>query len=231
VQLVSSAQRALDRMAIWFGPMSGKLDLPIIEIPDGFGSQASLTSGIIQSAAAFRSRDAIGQLYHELSHLWNAPDLDVRSPRWNEGLASFLEDLLTEQLDGWKDRDARAHRYAAWFLQRFDRDSTNRRTPFIQYGEAAKTDWSYGVGYFMFSALYETVGPEGFNRALGGYYQKHGKTGGTTRQFSDFVIAQSPCDVKPLFDDWLYSAAWHERLINAKQLKDLAYPCTLRASR
>jgi hypothetical protein len=230
VQLVSAAERALERMATWFGPMSGKLNLPIIEIPDGFGSQASLTSGIIQSAAAFRSKDAIGQLYHELSHLWNAPDLDVMSPRWNEGLASFLEDILTEQLDGWKDRDARAQRYATWFLQRFNRDSTNRRTPFINYGEAGKTDWSYGVGYFMFSALYETLGPEGFNRALGGYYQKHGKTGGTTRQFSDFVIAQSPCDVKPLFDDWLYSSAWHERLSSAKQLKDLAYPCTSRAS-
>jgi hypothetical protein len=225
VQLASAAQQALDRMALWFGPMSGSLDLPIVEIPDGFGSQASLTAGIIQSAAAFRSKDAIGQLYHELSHLWNAPDLDVRSPRWNEGLASFLEDLLTEQLDGWKDRDARAQRYAAWFLQRFDRDSTNGRMPFIQYGEAGKTDLSYGVGYFMFSALYETLGADGFNRAVGGYYQKYAKTGGTTRQFADFVIAQSPCDVKPLFDEWLYSTAWHQRLGEAKQLRDLAYPC------
>ena len=231
VTLNLAAQRALVRMGEWFGPMGGKLDLPIIEIPDGFGSQASLASGIIQSAAAFRSNDAIGQLYHELSHLWNARDLDVRSPRWNEGLASFLEDILTEQLDGWKNRDARAQRYAAWFLQRFDRDSTNLQTPFIQYGEAGKTDWSYGVGYFMFSALYETIGREAFNQAIGGYYQKYRNSGGTTREFAEFVIGHAPCDVKPLFDEWLYSAAWHARLGKAKQLADLAHPCTPKATR
>ena len=83
----------------------------------------------------------------------------------------------------------------------------------------------------MFSALYETLGPEGFNRALGGYYQKHRRTGGRTRQFTEFVIAQSACDIKPLFDEWFHSTAWHERLSKAKQLKDLALPCTPRASR
>jgi hypothetical protein len=229
-ELMSAAQRALDRLARWFGPMGSKLDLPIIEIPDGFGSQASLAAGIIQSAAAFRGRESLGELYHELSHLWNAPDLDARSPRWNEGLASFAQDVLAEQLDGWKERDERAQRYAARFLARFERDTSNLRTPFIDFGAAGKTDLSYGVGYFMFSALYEMLGPDAFNRVMRGYYQTHRVSGGTTRDFADYVIGNAPCNVKPFFDEWLYTVAWHRRLAKAKSLKDLATACTVAAN-
>jgi hypothetical protein len=83
----------------------------------------------------------------------------------------------------------------------------------------------------MFSALYETIGREAFNQAIGGYYQKYRNSGGTTREFAEFVIGHAPCDVKPLFDEWLYSAAWHARLGKAKQLADLAHPCATKATR
>lgn len=48
---------ALDTPGQWFGPLPNMPDLPIMEIPEGFGSQASLTAGIILTADAFRGND------------------------------------------------------------------------------------------------------------------------------------------------------------------------------
>ena len=72
----------------------------MIEIPEGFGSQASATAGIILDASAFGDQAQLPQLYHELSHFWNPRDLDVPSPRWNEGLAMYLQYRLARELDG-----------------------------------------------------------------------------------------------------------------------------------
>ncbi len=67
-----------------FGPLAGAPALCVMEIPDRWGSQVSLASGIIQEAATLRERDPMPQSYHELMHLWNAPDLDNPIPRWKD---------------------------------------------------------------------------------------------------------------------------------------------------
>jgi hypothetical protein len=69
VMVAEAARNALHRLAAWFGPMAGQPDFAVMEIPDGYGSQADLGAGIIQTAGAFRDRRQLGQLYHELSHL------------------------------------------------------------------------------------------------------------------------------------------------------------------
>ena len=91
----------------WFGPLHGAPAFTIIEIPDGWGSQADVSS-ILQAAAAFRDPARLHEVYHEISHLWNAPSLDRPFCRWNEGLASFLEDLTQEKLGGAPALDKRA---------------------------------------------------------------------------------------------------------------------------
>src|SRR5215213_8110059 len=60
--MLSASIRGLDLLANWFGPMGDSLDLAIMEIPGGYGSQSSLVSGIIQDAAAFQSKERFGQL-------------------------------------------------------------------------------------------------------------------------------------------------------------------------
>ena len=83
----------------WFGPLKEEAGLTVIEIPDGWGSQADVTA-IIQTAPAFKDPSGYSRVYHELSHLWNVIPTDQPSPRWNEGLASFLAYLTAEELDG-----------------------------------------------------------------------------------------------------------------------------------
>ena len=102
----SAVAGAMARFSAWYGPLEHGGDLTVIEIPEGWGSQASLAAGIIETADAFRDRAQLPQLYHELSHLWNLPDRERPSSRWNEGLAMFLQWRVAAELDGWSGWDA-----------------------------------------------------------------------------------------------------------------------------
>jgi hypothetical protein len=114
-----------------------------MEIPDGWGSQASLAGGIIQVAGAFRDSDRMQELYHELSHLWNAVDLDAPSPRWNEGLAMFLQGRLAREIDGWDGESAALDRTAARLLERCGSGEPCGSVPLRHYGDEELTDYSY----------------------------------------------------------------------------------------
>ena len=219
--LLTSTQAALRTLAQWFGPRRGSASLTITEIPDGWGSQASLVGGIIQTASAFRDVAYRGELYHELSHLWNVRDTESPSPRWNEGLAMFVQHLLRERLDGWTGRAA-VHQWEFGRLTgALARDTALQHVPFIDYGKRAMTNYSYAVGDLMFATLYDLLGEAQFHALLGGYYQRFTR-GGSTRDFVTFVSGKAPRDLSAFFDDWMFTTRWTERLANAKSINDLA---------
>jgi hypothetical protein len=204
-----------------FGPLGVHPGLTVIEIPEGFGSQASLAAGIIQTRDAFNDPSQHRQFYHELSHLWNAPDLDAPSPRWNEGLASFLERRLAAELDGWSELDSSMEEAARGIVERFEENPSYQSTPFIDYGKASLTGLSYRVGMLMFYALYELTGPEAFDAAIGGYFRRHRTMGGTTEAFVEFFQESTSADLEGLFDDWLRTTHWVDRLREAGSVNAL----------
>lgn len=218
---LANAQSAIRLLTQWFGPQRTTLNLTIAEIPDGWGSQASLVGGIIQTASAFRDPARSGELYHELSHLWNARDTDTPSPRWNEGLASFLEGLLREKVDGWSGRLAAETRTLAWLQKRAAADSLLRIVPMIDYGRRAVTDYSYSVGELMFATLYDLVGEQQFNRIVGGYYQQFAN-GGSTRDFIAFARQSSSRNLDAFFADWILTPRWVAEVSRASSIGDLA---------
>ena len=207
-RLMANALAARALLAQWFGPQRGRATLTITEIPDGYGSQAHHVGGIIQTAAAFRDTTRMGELYHELTHLWNVEDSDVPSPRWNEGLASFLEGLLQERINGWQGRANYETRYLAWMKRRVVEDTILARIPFAEYGRRGMTDHSYSVGFLMFATLHELLGDTAFHRVLGGYYQR--APTGSTRELVDFARQTLGPDLGKFFDDWLFTTRWTE---------------------
>lgn len=215
-----NAQAAIRTLTKWFGPLHSEPRLTIAEIPDGWGSQANLAGGIIQTASAFRDTMQVGQLYHELTHLWNAVDRELGSSRWNEGLATFLEDLMQEQLNAWPGRKEHEQRRIAFLARQMSSDSSLRTVPFIDYGTHEMTGRSYTVGQVMFSALYNLVGETQFNRVIGGYYQQFAN-GGTTRDFVAFAKKSSSRDLSKFFDDWIFTTHWTGLLANAKSVDDI----------
>jgi hypothetical protein len=218
---MTNAQSALRLLSQWFGPLHTTFNLTIAEIPDGWGSQASLVGGIIQTASVFRDSSRSGELYHELTHLWNARDTDTPSPRWNEGLATFLEDLLRERVDGWSGRRESDSRRLARMQQRIAADSLLRIVPPIDYGRRSATDYSYSVGDLMFATLYDLVGEDPFNRIVGGYYQAFA-AGGGTRDFITFAKQVAPGKLDAFLEDWMLTPRWAAVIRGAASIGDVA---------
>jgi len=202
---------AIRTYTTWYGPLIENPRLVVMEIPEGFGSQASLSAGIIQTADAFRDRAQLRQVYHELSHLWNVTDLETPSPRWNEGLASFLQWRMAAELDGWTDWDARLDRTVKSVMANCTESTSCDKVPMAQFGTAGLTDRSYQLGMLMFYALYRALGPEAFDRAYAEFYRQHQRSGGTTAQLAEAFRSVSP-KADSVLTDWLFSTHWHARL-------------------
>lgn len=213
-RVLQAATRGMELLESWYGPLGVAPELAVMEIPEMWGSQASLAGGIIQTADAFRETGRLSALYHELTHLWNAPDLDQPSARWNEGLASFLARRMAAELDGRKAMQEDVERMVQRILGAASRTPEIAAVPFIRYGEAGVTDFSYRVGFLMFYALYRALGDEAFDTALGSYYQEHRKTGGTFEKLLEHLQVHSRMDLSGFFRDWVHTTAWYDLLQN-----------------
>jgi len=74
----------------------------------------------------------------------------------------------------------------------------------------------------MFYLLYETLGAEGFDAALGSYYRAHSHTGTTTREFADWLTEVAPALRETILEDWLFSTRGIERVTSGESLASMA---------
>jgi hypothetical protein len=217
--LLGALRKAAERLGAMFGPLDRELALTVMEIPDGWGSQASLASGIIQEAGAFRDPARRGELYHELSHVWNAADQEQPSPRWNEGLAMFLQDRLARELDGWAGDTAAWQRTADRLRRECGPEQPCGRVPLRAYGGAELTGHAYPVGRLMFAALYHALGEATFDRALRRHFQSTKLRGTTTDDLVETFVAVGGSPARRIFDDWLESTAWYAQLLASPSIR------------
>lgn len=201
--------RTLETYTRWFGPLTASPQFSLIEIPDGWGSQADVTS-ILQSAAAFKNPKRQYELYHELSHLWNVSETGRPPARWNEGLATFLEDVTTDSLEGRATTDSSADRMATWLSNRVKQSASLSKVPMMDYGKAQMTDYSYSVGALMFYTLYRLMGHQAFTKLIAKAYQRYEKTSVSSDDFVRLANELSPVPLDAVFRDWLYSTRWSE---------------------
>ncbi len=75
----------------WFGPLEGTPEYSLIEVPEGYGSQADVTS-ILLTRDSFLSKDNLTDLYHEIAHRWDVTARDPLPSRFeSEGRAGEKE--------------------------------------------------------------------------------------------------------------------------------------------
>lgn len=196
--VLDSTRKAMALLTQWFGSLDREPALSIAEIPAGFGSQASLAGGIIADARAFNDVAERRQLYHELSHIWNPPDLDQPSPRWTEGLATWLEYRLAREIDGYSDITGVIARTRRRMCEAADR---LRSVPMRRYGEKDMTDYSYSVGFLMFAELDGKMGTAALDAALRRWFQEH-QRGSTSEDLRD-ALAQPL-----LWEKWMTTSNW-----------------------
>jgi len=211
---------AVARYTGWYGTLGQDLHLTVMEIPEGWGSQASLTAGIIETADAFRDRAQLHQVYHELSHLWNPTDLDRPSPRWNEGLASFLEWRMAAELDGWDGWEARLDRLEQSVRSGCEPRRPCATVPFAAYGKSGLTALSYQVGALTFYSLYKTLGADAFDRAYREFFRQYRDRGATSQ---DLIAAFNRVDPasERIFADWFSTTRWYTRLARGEPLRQI----------
>lgn len=215
------AQIALALYSKWWGELKEIHSFAVIEIPNGYGSQADETC-ILQSADVFNDSLQMRQLYHELSHLWNVNSNDKYYPRWNEGLATFVEYLTIEKLENRQYLDYVTNWYLNVIRKEIEADSLLRKTPFIDFGKMRIHSYAYEIGMVMFRVLYEVLGENDFNRCINKYYSNYHLSGATTDQFVETAKKVSGQKVTKFFNDWMYSIRWQAFIRNELSIKDMS---------
>jgi aminopeptidase N len=221
-QLLGSLTAALDLYTRWFGPLEAFPGLTVIEVPEGYGSQADKVA-VIQEAGAFKDPAGRYTFYHELSHLWNVTANDPLPCRFeSEGLAMFLQHLLQEKLEGRAGaaKDA-ARDMLGRLAKQFAKHPDWKTVPMIDYGVKDITDLSYTVGQVFFYLLYDRLGEEAFLRTIAGFYRDYRQAGATTRQFVESVKAQAGVDLDKLFEEWVLTPRGAELIAAGTPLEDL----------
>ena len=212
-------EQALALLTKWFGPLDRPPHVTIIEIPTGWGSQADLLAGIILTGETFQDPKWLFELYHELGHLWNPTELDRPSPRLNEGLSTWLEGEMTQELDAYPSSHGKG--VIERILKRSPKEPRLATVPLASYGTESMGDWSYPVGDVYFNVLEAVIGREALLGVLHDWYQAHKTSGATLRDFTTLLEARYP-KAKKIDDDWITSAAWLPKLRETPSVEQLA---------
>lgn len=222
VRVIESAMETLDLYAGWFGPLQGMESFSVIQIPEGFGSQADVTS-ILQTADAFLPDQASRTgLYHELAHLWHPKENETFPSRWNEGHATFMQYLAAEVLD---NRDGLVARASEASARSFVRDcppgSPCAEVPFVDYGKERMTNHSYTRGMVLFHVLYELIGQESFMSLFRENYLQYHETGQTTGEFIARILDIRHPAMPRFVAEWFYGTEANTYLHAGKSVAEI----------
>ena len=209
--VVGAMERTLRLYSKWWGRLPGYRGFAIIEIPDGWGSQADVSS-ILQTAAAFKDAGQMYQLYHELSHQWNTASLDSFPPRWEEGFATFMQYLTMDKLEGDSALDKATDRILKSVKKELSESPDLATTALIDFGRANHTDFSYTMGMLLFRLMYDLVGEDEFHSTLGSFFQKYRDSGATTREFAEYLKSASGGRLDHVVDDWILTSGYARTL-------------------
>ncbi|MFY8299990.1 M1 family aminopeptidase [Pseudoalteromonas sp. SS15] len=217
-----SSQKLLEQIVLtfdlyskWFGPLQKDLGYTFIEVPKNYGAQADVTA-VIQDAQGFKELDRV---YHEISHQWNVKSLDTHSPRWNEGLATFLEELTLDKFGKSGHLHVQTEKNLARLKKLFKDNPLYSKTAFIDYGENGLN--SYTVGMVFFRLLYDLVGENKFNALIGGFYKDYYASGATAEQFVQYIKKYADVNLERFFDEWAYTSTYSKRLMEFKSYAEL----------
>jgi len=199
----------------WFGPLDGTPEYSLIEVPEGYGSQADVTS-ILLTRDSFLSKDNLTDLYHEIAHRWDVTARDPLPSRFeSEGRAMFLQYLVQEKLENKKGAlEEGVERACRSFRKQCQPGSKGKDVPMIDYGKEDLTDLSYSKGMVFFYLLYKLAGEKELLDTLGSFHRKYGPTGATTEDFLIHLKQNLKIDLTKLLQDWVYGATSSDYLIN-----------------
>jgi aminopeptidase N len=220
--MLKAMEQVIDFYTKEFGPAAGGSGYTAIEIPDGFGSQAS-NFYFLQSAAAFRDASRLHEMYHEVGHSWNAvakPGVD-RARWFDEAFASYFEALALRHFDGEKAFSERMEGYRERFRKNVQKDARAVETPISDYGKYELGDNSYTKGAWSLYVLHTLVGDADFRQIIRGLLTAHADTPVDFHDFALLAEQVSKRDLKVYFDEWIYGTESSKLLLGNSSIEEM----------
>ena len=204
-RVLDASMNVVDLYTGMFGSPARYQGYTIIEIPDGWGSQAG-DFYFLQTAASFRDSSKIGEVYHEIGHSWNAKSSgDVQRCRYfDEAFASFFEPLALRSFKGEPAFLERMERIRDAFARKATQDREVYDTPIADYGKKELGRYSYTKGAWSLYVLYALVGDKTFDSIIHSMMKEFE---GRTINFSEFQALCERVAKRPLatyFKEWIY---------------------------
>ncbi len=221
-RVLSAAQDVITLYTQMFGKPEFFNGYTIIEIPDGWGSQAS-DYYFLQTAAAFKDSSRMSEVYHEIGHTWNAkPAESVKRCRYfDEAFASFFEALAVRAFAGEPAFEKDMEQARERFVQRAQKDREVFETPIAQYGTKELGRYSYSKGAWSLYALYSLVGEQTFSSII------HAMLTGFTNRAIDFSEFQKLCErvsgrnLQNFFQEWIYGNGSSQLLVDGISIQEI----------
>ena len=226
--LADAFLRAVATFSEWFGPLPEFRGFTIIEIPSGFGSQTDVTCihpdgrrvprGDTTVRAVSRGLASVARAAHRPA----GPALGG-GPGGIPGTPSRRSLCRAEEL---VEVERAADEIRRGLIERFDQHPELAEIPMADFGRNKMTGYSYRVGMLMFGVLYHRVGPAGFDSIVGEYFRRYQASGGSTDDFAALATEIAGQDLRPLFQDWLYTTSYRRFLDTELSLSQIAktYP-------
>lgn len=222
-RVLHAAHTATLTLRSWFGPPPADGGFTIIEVPEGWGSQAG-DGYLLQAGGAFRDPARLPEVYHEVAHGWNAPARpDQQAARWfDEAFASYFQALVMGDVSGVAARDSQMTRYRESFRRAVARDPAHGDTPIARYGEAGLGGLSYTKGAWSLHVLHLALGDTGFRHFIRTLLNDP-PTGGATFEHVVRLAEETLGDgARRWAEDWLIGTMSSTLLVGPTSATDLA---------
>ncbi|HDH07152.1 MAG TPA: hypothetical protein ENF87_02160 [Thermoproteales archaeon] len=185
-----------------FGPPVKWAGYTIIEIPRGYGGQASVC-GILIDEDNLRGEGS--GLFHELAHLWNVPSGEEYVSRFlDEGFASYFQLLAEKHFLGEEHFLSSLKKIKKKFKKLVKKHPEVLEIPISDYGKYGITDFSYLTGPWLLYNLHKRFGDQCFKKLIKIFLKKFRDKPATLLEFKETAVEVCGKRVEEFLDKWLF---------------------------
>ncbi len=206
-RILNAAQESFGFYSDMFGKIGDIHRFTIIEVPEGWGSQAG-DFYVLQTAAAFRDKGRTSELYHEIAHNWNVrakPEIQ-RCRYFDEAFASYFQGLAIRKFEGEEAFLKFMARLRDRFLQACEKDQKNGSTPIADYWREERGENSYTKGAWSLLVLHQVVGDKPFLSLISGFLREFRAREVDFADFQDFAEKSAGVNLDRYFKEWIFGA-------------------------
>jgi len=216
LRVLEGVQRSTQYYSELFGPPREE-GYTVIEIPSGWGSQAS-DYYFLQSAAAFEDPKRMNEVYHEIGHGFDVREAAsvARARFFDEAFASYFESLAVGHFEGPAALERDMEQSRTLFAQWADYDKKYAETPIAEYAKNELGQLSYSKGCYALFVLHRVMGDEKFRELVRTLRRDSQAQGVDFESFQQTAERIAGRDLSRYFQEWIFGDKSSE-LLRSKQ--------------